>query len=81
MKYKELYPQVRRVTIGPAQDIFPDREKQPDLSCGGGYYFCHNCKTLTNWHYFIDNMVWMVCSTECLETLLKPVDSQPDQVV
>jgi hypothetical protein len=81
MKFKELYPQPKRLTLGPTPEVYPDIIKYPDLSCGGGSYDCWVCKKPTNWHITTTEAITMVCSTECLEVINKPLDPTPNPVV
>jgi hypothetical protein len=76
-RLEELYPQPKRLTLGPHEDYYPDKEQHPDLCFGGGYYSCA-CGVLTPWKVYVDDgkvvngiagYFSRVCSTECYEAV------------
>jgi len=54
----------------PHPDFYPDLVKLPDLLYCGRFYPC-GCGVRTGWRYCVDNLMCCICSTECLEALLK----------
>lgn len=61
---------VPKVTFTPQPDFYPDPVKLPDLFYCGRSYPC-GCGVRTGWRYGFDNIMCCICSTECLERLLK----------
>lgn len=69
MKLEKCYA-LPPVSFGPHKDFYPDAKKMPNLLYSWRLYPCR-CGTVSGWRYISDNTPHIVCSTECLEAVIR----------
>lgn len=74
MKLEQCYALPPRL-FGPQPDFYPDAVKVPNLYYCWRLYPCR-CGARSGWRLLADNIEIIVCSTECLETLIKDEEAR-----